>query len=175
MKKCKVCNKPAVYHLTEIQNGQAQALHFCEKHFQDYISGQAPQEEWESPDESSLIELNSQDLELDEELECPNCGITFQEFRSEGRLGCPHDYIAFREPLVQLLENIHGECEHIGKFPKRAPTSSQQQYNLIKLRRELTAAVAEENYETAASLRDQISKLEEEEQNKLDSDSSEEE
>ncbi|MCA9017144.1 MAG: DNA helicase UvrBC, partial [Planctomycetaceae bacterium] len=103
MKKCKVCNKPAVYHLTEIQNGQAQALHFCEDHFQEYISGQAPQDEWEPQDEATLIELNSQDLELDEELECPNCGITFQEFRSEGRLGCPHDYIAFREPLIQLL------------------------------------------------------------------------
>ena len=24
---------------------------------------------------------------------CPVCGITFYEFRSQGRLGCPHDYM----------------------------------------------------------------------------------
>ena len=27
---------------------------------------------------------------------CPVCGITFFEFRNQGRLGCPYDYVCFR-------------------------------------------------------------------------------
>ena len=30
---------------------------------------------------------------------CPQCGITFYEFRNQGRLGCPHDYVHFRKEL----------------------------------------------------------------------------
>ena len=36
-------------------------------------------------------------------MSCPSCGITFQEFRKQGRLGCPNDYIAFDEPIRELL------------------------------------------------------------------------
>jgi protein arginine kinase activator len=59
-----------------------------------------------------------------------------------------------------LLENIHGDTHHCGKFPKRAPDDSQKRYQLIKLRNDLRLAVAEESYEEAARLRDQIHELE---------------
>ena len=62
--------------------------------------------------------------------------------------------------LLPLLENIHGETHHCGKFPKRAPDESQKRYQLIKLRNDLRLAVAEESYEEAARLRDQIQELE---------------
>mgnify|MGYP000971956790 CR=1 FL=1 len=97
--------------------------------------------------------------ELDQRV-CPSCGITFKEFRAQGRLGCPHDYIAFEDELLPLLENIHGETEHCGKIPKRAPDSSQQQFRLIKLRSELRSAVDEERYEDAARIRDEIKHVE---------------
>ena len=60
---------------------------------------------------------------------------------------------------MPLLENIHGETQHTGKFPKRAPDDSRQQYRLIKLRQELRTAVEEEAYEDAARLRDEIQTL----------------
>ncbi|OYW15649.1 MAG: hypothetical protein B7Z55_14890 [Planctomycetales bacterium 12-60-4] len=91
---------------------------------------------------------------------CPNCGITFKEFRSQGRLGCAHDYVAFQEELLPLLENIHGEVQHVGKVPKRAPDASQQQFRLVKLKSRLRAAVDDEMYEEAARLRDEIAQLE---------------
>ena len=49
---------------------------------------------------------------------CPVCGITFYEFRHQGRLGCPHDYECFADELEPLLVNIHGETEHRGKRPR---------------------------------------------------------
>ena len=91
---------------------------------------------------------------------CPICQITFLEFRNSGRLGCPYDYEVFRDELMPLLENIHGETRHSGKVPKRAPRNTQQQTTLIQLRNELKRAVAAEDYEAAARLRDKIKGIE---------------
>ena len=73
--------------------------------------------------------------------ECPHCGIKFVEFRNSGRLGCPHDYQEFREELLPLLENIHGETRHCGKTPRRLPQNKQTQSELIQLRKQLQQAV----------------------------------
>src|SRR5271157_5862600 len=91
---------------------------------------------------------------------CPVCQIKFPEFRNSGRLGCPYDYEVFRDELMPLLESIHGETRHSGKVPKRAPRNTQQQTTLIQLRNELKRAVAAEDYETAARLRDKIRSIE---------------
>ena len=60
------------------------------------------------------------------------------------------------------MENIHGETQHCGKLPTRAADSSHRQYELIRLRKELQQAVASEEYESAAQLRDAIVSLESE-------------
>jgi protein arginine kinase activator len=162
MKKCGRCAKPAVLHITELQHGEVKGLlHLCETCAKEYLShgqGAAPEaglDESDVPDGGEPLE------ELDHHV-CPSCGITFKEFRGQGRLGCPNDYIAFQEELLPLLENIHGETQHVGKVPKRAPHASQKQYQLIRLRNQLRAAVDEEMYEEAARLRDQISEIERE-------------
>lgn len=158
MKKCGRCSKPAVLHITELRHGEVQALHLCESCAKEYLS-QAPSG---APDEMppGAEAEAAEDLdELDQRV-CPSCGITFKEFRAQGRLGCPHDYVAFEDELLPLLENIHGETEHCGKIPKRAPDSSQQQFRLIKLRSDLRTAVDEERYEDAALIRDAIRHVE---------------
>ena len=105
MKKCGRCSKPAVLHITELQHGEVQALHLCELCAKEYLS-QGPAE---SPDESAAeAPSESEDLDDLDQRVCPSCGITFKEFRAQGRLGCPHDYIAFEDELLPLLENIHG-------------------------------------------------------------------
>ncbi|MFO0908460.1 MAG: UvrB/UvrC motif-containing protein [Isosphaeraceae bacterium] len=95
---------------------------------------------------------------------CPQCQITFAEFRSSGRLGCPYDYEVFRDELMPLLENIHDETRHSGKVPRRAPRNSQQQTELIQLRNDLKRAIAAEKYEEAARIRDRIKTIEQEQQ-----------
>jgi protein arginine kinase activator len=88
-------------------------------------------------------------------LTCPACGIKYMEFRAEGRLGCPHDYDAFRTGLQPLLERIHhGAQRHVGKAPRRNRPSADSAAELIDLRRRLSEAVAAEKYEEAARLRD---------------------
>ena len=156
MKKCDRCAKPAVYHITELRDSEVQALHFCEQCAKQHLSNSEGEDGLEnSPAEKAAAADSDKFDEVDQQV-CPNCGITFKEFRSQGRLGCPHDYIAFQDELMPLLENIHGETQHIGKTPKRAPNSSQKQYRLIKLRNRLRTAIDEEMYEEAARLRDEI-------------------
>ena len=160
MKKCRRCSKPATLHITEIRDNVVHELHLGETCAQDYLSSPTTPEPEEESESIPFKFESPESLDELDHLTCPNCGITFREFRSQGRLGCPHDYIAFQAELLPLLENIHGETQHCGKFPKRAPHASQRQFQLIKLRKELGAAVDEEDYEVAAQLRDEIKSLE---------------
>ncbi len=162
MKKCGRCSKPAVLHITELRHGEVQALHLCEACAKEYLSQNPDEQPDEAPEGSSAD--SSDELEEIDQQSCPSCGITFKEFRAQGRLGCPHDYTVFEDELLPLLENIHGETEHCGKVPKRAPDSSQRQFRLIKLRSELRTAVEEERYEEAARIRDEIQSIENEQQ-----------
>ena len=91
---------------------------------------------------------------------CPVCGITFLEFRKQGRLGCPHDYICFGKELEPLLVNIQGETVHTGKVPRRCPGGTREKTQLIRLRREMKEAVTAEEYERASLLRDEIRRIE---------------
>ena len=89
-------------------------------------------------------------------LTCPACGLKYGEFRSDGRLGCPHDYEVFRAGLAPLLKRIHRAGQHVGKSPRRDRQATQRHQELIGLRRQLREAVDEERYERAAQLRDLI-------------------
>lgn len=166
MKKCRRCSKPATLHITEMREGEVHELHLCETCYQEYLDYSETPEEPPTTDSEPpeiAIELTGdQTLEELDQTACPNCGISFREFRSQGRLGCPHDYTEFENELLPLLENIHGETQHCGKLPTRAADSSHRQYELIRLRKELQQAVASEEYESAAQLRDAIVSLESE-------------
>jgi protein arginine kinase activator len=162
MKKCLRCNKQANLHITEVKQGKAQSLHLCETCAQEYLNvvevGGAMEDfapdgvPAEAEDDPSIPESTKS---------CPYCGITYKQFRSQGRLGCPHDYEVFREQLIPLLESIHGQdIQHVGKCPPRTSESNRRHYELLRLRGELKAAVEAEAYEKAAELRDRIQKLE---------------
>jgi len=98
-----------------------------------------------------------------DDITCPRCGLSFREFQEKGQLGCPHDYSVFREFLMPLIERAHeGGSRHIGKVPPSADESVHRQTDLVRLRRELRDAVARENYEEAAKVRDRIRVLEDE-------------
>lgn len=153
--KCRNCPKVATLHITEILHGQVQEHHLCEDCARPFLEKTA------SPAAPPGVTASDEsESEEHEQLVCPGCEMTFKEFRSQGRLGCPHCYTAFQAELMPLLENIHGETRHCGKVPRKAPQDHQAQYQLMKLRNDLRQAVVEESYERAAKLRDQIQELE---------------
>ena len=166
MKKCMRCNNQAYFHITELKNGKPLALHLCESCAQEYLNavevGGVPDDFVES------IEESLPEVAIDEETaakSCPYCGISYKQFRSQGRLGCPKDYEVFHDELIPLLESIHnGETQHVGKCPPRVSDSSRRHYELLRLRNDLKAAIDDEAYERAAELRDKIQQLEDAEE-----------
>lgn len=173
--KCQRCDKPATFHITELADGKPQELHLCEEHAREYLtqSGDEPSGAGTTSMAAALAQQMAQQMAVGQTAEelarldrqtCPVCGITFYEFRNQGRLGCPHDYVCFEQQLQPLLVNIHGETDHTGKTPRRSPKGSQKRTQLIRLRREMEQAVADEKYERASELRDQIQRIEVEEE-----------
>src|SRR5712691_7483688 len=155
--KCQKCHNPATLHITEvISDDQFEELHLCEHCANKYLY--EPQSK--NSKTTALEALGEGDESLGQR-ECPNCGLKFVEFRNTGRLGCPSDYQEFREELLPLLENIHGEVKHTGKVPRRLPQNKEMESELIQLRNRLKQAVTKEDYEEAAKIRDRIKNLEE--------------
>ncbi|HLA86291.1 MAG TPA: UvrB/UvrC motif-containing protein [Thermoguttaceae bacterium] len=176
--KCQKCDKPATFHITELTDGNPQELHLCEDHARQYLSqsgiGQAEPENVAAALAQQMAQhmaagqvgQTAEELaRLDQQL-CPVCGISFYDFRSQGRLGCPNDYICFEQQLNPLILNIHGETEHTGKAPKVSAQASQERTQVIRFRREMQEAIAEEDYERASKLRDTIRRVEQEDENK---------
>jgi protein arginine kinase activator len=158
--KCQECGRrEATIHVTDFVEGQAVQRHLCEE---CYSSRE------EAPVLSStdlfaqLIGALAPELEEAQSEQCPECGITYLEFRQNLVFGCPQDYEVFSEPLEELLESIHGANRHVGRVPRGSAQGSARGPRLEVLRRELNEAVAEENYEVAARIRDQINELEHE-------------
>lgn len=88
---------------------------------------------------------------------CPNCGMTWGEFRQHGLLGCAECYGVFEAHLGPLLERAQeGATHHVGKTPTRAGGSVDRQRLLASLRKRLNEAIAAERFEQAAKLRDEL-------------------
>ena len=165
--RCQQCEKPATFHITELAGETPQELHLCEECAKIYLTKDDDSVEPSSPTLAGVLAQQlkvgqtAKELQRLDQQACPVCGITFYEFRQQGRLGCPHDYICFANELEPLIVNIHGESKHVGKSPKRVHEGTDERTELIRLRRDMQEAVRTEDYERASALRDQIQKFEE--------------
>jgi protein arginine kinase activator len=157
--KCQRCPKQATLHITEVLGeDRFEEVHLCDDCAKKYLY--APQQKNQTANSSEADAAESEE-ETPAGVRCPECGISFLEFRNHGRFGCSHDYDAFKSDLLPLLESVHGETRHAGKAPRRAPRTKTAQAELTQLRQQLQVLVTEENYEEAARVRDRIKQLEE--------------
>ena len=162
---CEHCKKAqATFHMTNIEaSGAKQERHLCER----------------CAIEEGLVQASKPSVNVDDILQslvtgskgkpsgapslvCGECGISYVEFRNQGLLGCPADYDVFEEHIQKLLERAHdGATHHVGKAPQAGDTPRITQQDVRRFRRQLAEAVAAEDYERAADLRDRIRELEE--------------
>ncbi len=153
------CGAEATVHETLIRNGKKVERHLCEKCARKQgIVYQTP-----VPINELLSKIVlSQGLGSSEAASkpgaCVGCGMTWAKFRQQGLLGCAECYRTFEKELMPLIERAHeGGVQHTGKSPRRAGARSEiLQGRLASLRRQLQEAVAAEQYERAAALRDQL-------------------
>jgi len=156
--KCDKCDRPARVHLTEIIHGRKIEKHLCEQcAVSEGFTFKHPMTLSQMLEEF-VLQGGEQPSAADPA--CDVCGMRFSEFRQQSLLGCPHDYDAFAEVLLPLLERAQGGAtQHVGKVPHRAGGDQKKHTALLRLRAELKNAIAAEDYEKAAMLRDQIKEL----------------
>jgi protein arginine kinase activator len=146
--------------LTDIINGHKRELHLC----QDCAEQQQLIKSQELNLSAILQTVIGQHIgPLTDELgrlTCPACGIKYMEFKAEGRLGCPQDYQVFQSALEPLLQRIHRSVRHAGKVPQHGRMHAARLAEILELRQQLHGAVAAEDYEQAARLRDLIKEKE---------------
>jgi protein arginine kinase activator len=150
-------NDAAVF-LTQIVDGKMQKVNLCE--------GCSKEKGVQDPTGFALADLLL-GIGAAEEIEkggsstrCPVCGFTQADFKKTGRLGCSTCYLAFADGLNSLLKAMHKGTLHVGKLPVRAQKTLALSDRMKTLAEDLRKAVQEENYETAAALRDEIRQLE---------------
>lgn len=169
---CDECGKnKATVHLTEIVNDQISKLNLCEACAKE--RGQDVEQHFGIADllaalsdaGASPAQPAAAGASHGTKTKCSHCGLTYEDFKKIGRLGCGACYQVFRPSLTALLKRIHGSTQHLGKSPS---PSQEKEYRLVSrlqedleaAKKELSKAVNKEEFEEAASLRDKIKFLE---------------
>ena len=169
--KCSECNKrPATLYFSQIINGQKTEIKVCEicATKKGYINHS--EETYSLHDlltglfnfGPSQIDLQNEQIfkEIDE-LQCPKCNITFNDFQRIGKFGCASCYETFKVKLDSIFKRVHsGNTKHIRKRPKRKGVHLHAKKELGALRKKLKQLIEEEEFEKAAVVRDEIKKLE---------------
>jgi protein arginine kinase activator len=165
---CQECEKrPSTLHFTKIVNGEKTEFHICEacaREKGEMIPG--------TPNGFSIHNLLSGLLAFDPSvankgmgvkavpLRCEQCGLTYAQFSKLGRFGCSSCYTHFSERLDPLIKRVHGNIGHVGKVPKRSGGLIQYKREIELLKKELLDRIENEEFEHAATVRDQIRELE---------------
>ncbi len=154
---CMICKQNAAkVHLTQIVDNKTQKVDLCE----DCAKAHGVND----PAGFSLADLllglgaSGQMAQAGggELIKCPNCGFTQADFKKAGRLGCSECYTTFAEGLEGLLKSMHKGTKHTGKVPQALRQTRDLADRLKTLQKKLDKAVNDENFEQAASLRDEI-------------------
>ncbi|MBM3875845.1 MAG: excinuclease ABC subunit B [Verrucomicrobia bacterium] len=153
---CNVCKEnEATVHFTQVHMDKMKQVDLCEAcskknnatdpenfSFADLLLGVGAAQEIEEPSGP--------------ELKCPACGYTHADFKKSGRFGCAECYQTFSEGLEVLLKSMHKGTQHKGKAPVSMQQFRDASGKLKQLQKRLEKAILEEDYETAAALRDEI-------------------
>ncbi len=162
---CERCQqKQATVHMQQIFNGEKTEVHVCQDcagqmdfpiSF-DHIFHGFLDSMFSAGNMEGLQELGAK------KLMCEACGMTYEDIKKSGRLGCENCYHAFRKELDSILRNVQGSNQHEGKFPKRAGLDLYLKREIDKLKLEQLKAIENEEYEEAARIRDLIKQRESE-------------
>lgn len=162
--KCECChNVDATIHLTQVIEGEVKKLNLCQ------VCAQKNGIDLNSPISITDVLLGlgqpiDQKIKPDLttfDLSCSRCQMTRAEFKKRARLGCPECYNAFMGELSALTQAMHHSRQHVGKIPARQGIEARITAQIAALKKDIETAIAKEEYEVAASLRDKIREIKE--------------
>ncbi|MEI6607244.1 MAG: UvrB/UvrC motif-containing protein [Verrucomicrobiota bacterium] len=164
--KCDFCDSKASVFLTQLVEGQMKKVSLCENcakergvtdptgfSLADLLLGGITGEL------GALVGAQSLGSSGGGNKICAACGFTLEDLRRVRRFGCAECYTAFREEISPMLRGMHKGASHVGKVPEGLMALQFKHQRLQDLRSRLEQAVASENYEEAAGIRDEIHTL----------------
>jgi protein arginine kinase activator len=160
---CEVCKEnDVVITVTEIDGNGVRQVRLCEqcaaeRGLQASVSAPAPA----ITDFLQSVQQHIPPSQTDA-VRCSFCSSTLRDFRQTGRLGCPYCYTAFEQSLRELLRKVHGQGQHRGREYTGAQGALEAPVPASpdRLRERLERAIRNEEFELAASLRDQLRAIE---------------
>lgn len=174
--ECQECNqRPATLHFKQVINGKKAEIHVCEICAQEKGYMTYPEEgyslhnllqglfNFESP---TMSNHRKEAFQSSKELQCPQCELTFNQFRRIGKFGCATCYDTFSTRLNTILRRVHsGNTKHYGKIPKRKGGNLHLKKEIEQHQEHLRQLIEEEAFEDAAKVRDKIKGLKEKQEN----------
>ncbi|MFD2925265.1 UvrB/UvrC motif-containing protein [Halobacillus naozhouensis] len=169
--ECQRChNRPATVHLTQLLNGEKTEIHVCEQcakekgymhdHEENFILNDLLTGLFNFETKHSLKGHPHSAPSPKEQLKCPNCGLTFQEFAKAGKFGCAECYKTFDDKLNPILRRVHsGNTRHDGKIPRREGGNLHLKRQMDEYKSDLQRLIEQEEFEEAAKVRDEIRSL----------------
>lgn len=82
------------------------------------------------------------------------CGMTEEEFKIHGRLGCPDCYDFFGKKIMKILKQYHGSTKHVGKIPKKKSNNMSEDLKILKL--QYAKALELEDFKKCAEIKKEI-------------------
>lgn len=160
---CQKCHKNlSSVRYAEVVDGKVNNLHLC----RDCLERQQEQTrsgfELSEPAPYSKRSKSSPTKPVVRTTEtCDACETDLQTILKTGKVGCTSCYIKFATDLEALMEGLHVALTHRGKKPHVIEDArARARAELQNKRALMRAALNLENYEEAASLRDDIRHLE---------------
>ncbi|AJA49761.1 hypothetical protein CPAST_c37070 [Clostridium pasteurianum DSM 525 = ATCC 6013] len=166
---CEMCKKKeATFFITKIVNGNKQQICLCEncaKEFDGFnVSGEigiiSPFSLQNILSGLMNYMTDTPNVYKESQVRCQNCGMTLDKFKKTGLLGCSECYKNFNSTVNPVIYRVQGKVEHVGKIPKKSGKGIIERKRIINLKEDLQKAIALENYEEAAKIRDKIRSLE---------------
>jgi protein arginine kinase activator len=167
--ECDFCDSKATVFFTQIIEGITKKTNLCDSCASSqgvtdpdgFLLGDielSPEEQVEAA--ATLAEDTEPQTVMDDKTCCPSCGFAFDDLKKTGRLGCSGCYDFFRSEIKHNLAGMHKGTSHSGRVPKGMVEAFQKRQQLESLEKEMAEAIDAEDYEKAASIRDQINQLE---------------
>ncbi|MDF2607628.1 MAG: UvrB/UvrC protein [Bacillales bacterium] len=169
---CQQCNQNnASIHFTKIVNGEKNEYHLCEVcaeekgailnfGFNDNFSVNNLLSGLLNINQSQAFSQSNNKINTFA-IKCSKCGLAYTELSKLGRLGCSECYQTFDSYLQPLIRRLHsGNIQHTGKVPKRGGKHINLSKKIKSLKLELQRLIANEDFENAAMVRDNIKELE---------------
>ena len=170
MSEYKLCNecglKDGTVRIRRIDGSEVEELLLCDDCAKSH--GIDHGYRWRRPSTGDLLEhlIEPNESDADERIQCPVCGTDRRSLKKNGRVGCAECYRALQPEVGKLIGEVREGrgplgpgAGYRGRMPRKLRRYKALFVDRELIRERLQSALEAESYEDAASLRDQLSEL----------------